>query len=107
MNQEGKPSPMTSDRIRELESIDFDWGTSSYVIRYPFGAYDFNNCVNSSHNLVTVACHDRTLPMPNPSSVEVGFAAAPQLQVEQGRNAKSHDNCCFLDQTISCVNYVV
>jgi hypothetical protein len=26
--QEGKPSPMTEDRIRELESIGFDWGTS-------------------------------------------------------------------------------
>ena len=26
--QEGKPSSMTEDRIRELESIGFDWGTS-------------------------------------------------------------------------------
>ena len=28
LHQEGKPSPMTADRIRELESIGFDWGTS-------------------------------------------------------------------------------
>ena len=27
--QEGKPSPMTDERIRELESIGFDWGTSN------------------------------------------------------------------------------
>jgi hypothetical protein len=26
--QEGKPSPMTAERIRELESIGFDWGSS-------------------------------------------------------------------------------
>ena len=29
--QEGKPSPMTAERIRELESIGFDWGTSKTV----------------------------------------------------------------------------
>jgi len=28
LHQEGKPSRMTEDRIRELESIGFDWGTS-------------------------------------------------------------------------------
>ena len=28
-HQKGKPSPMTAERIRELESIGFDWGTSS------------------------------------------------------------------------------
>ena len=27
--QEGKPSPMTADRIRELQSIAFDWGTTA------------------------------------------------------------------------------
>ena len=26
--QEGKPSPITAERIQELESIGFDWGTS-------------------------------------------------------------------------------
>ena len=28
LHQEGKPSPMTEERIRELESIGFDWGRS-------------------------------------------------------------------------------
>jgi hypothetical protein len=28
LHQEGKPSPMTEEHIRELESIGFDWGTS-------------------------------------------------------------------------------
>jgi hypothetical protein len=27
LHQEGNPTPMTEDRIRELESIGFDWGT--------------------------------------------------------------------------------
>ena len=29
LHQEGRPSPMTDERIRELESIDFDWGTTA------------------------------------------------------------------------------
>jgi len=28
LHQEGNPSPMTEERIRELESLGFDWGTS-------------------------------------------------------------------------------
>jgi hypothetical protein len=28
LHQEGKPSPMTAERIRELASIGFDWGPS-------------------------------------------------------------------------------
>jgi hypothetical protein len=35
--QEGKPSPMTTERIRELESIGFDWGsnqTDSWSVRF-------------------------------------------------------------------------
>jgi hypothetical protein len=28
LHQEGKPSPMTEERIRELESVGFNWGTS-------------------------------------------------------------------------------
>ena len=28
LHQEGKPSSITAERIRELESIGFDWGTS-------------------------------------------------------------------------------
>ena len=31
LHQEGKPSPMTAERIRELESIGFEWGTPSAV----------------------------------------------------------------------------
>ena len=27
LDQEGKPSPLTEERIRELESVGFDWGT--------------------------------------------------------------------------------
>jgi len=32
LHQEGKPSPMTEVRIRELESLGFDWGTSKTAL---------------------------------------------------------------------------
>ena len=38
--QEGKPSPMTAERILVLESISFEWATTR-------GFYDCDKCANS------------------------------------------------------------
>jgi hypothetical protein len=44
--QGGKPSSMTEKRIRELESVGFEWGTSKTDLTSRWSAYDFNNFVN-------------------------------------------------------------
>ena len=76
--REGTPSPMTEDRIRELKSLGFDWGTSQtdlesiwslrleqlYEYKLQFGHW------------APASCHNNTLTTPN-SGGGFRISAAP------------------------------
>ena len=70
LHQEGKPSNMPEERIRELESIGFDWGKTKTDCGHPFGAYDFNNCASTRYCAATASCQTSTLQTP---SSGIGF----------------------------------
>jgi hypothetical protein len=70
LHQEGKPSPMTEEHIRALESIGFDWGKTKTDCGHPFGAYDFNNCASTRYCAATASCQTSTLQTP---SSGIGF----------------------------------
>jgi hypothetical protein len=56
--QDGKPSRMTAERIRELDSVEFVWDTQVLL----FESNGLNNWLNKRHNSVTASCHNSFLP---------------------------------------------
>jgi hypothetical protein len=63
LQQERKPSPMTSEQIRALDGIGFDWGTSQtgWSVRFQqlceYKA-QFGNCLVPQHNAANLALGD-------------------------------------------------
>ena len=67
LHQEGKPSGITEERIRDLESVGLT-GTRARLIWHPFGTCDFNNCANSRSSSITAWCQSSIRPTPSSGS---------------------------------------